>query len=176
MFANCYHLCTTAHRNCLLCYDETDYKHLWNIIAVCAMVKGITVYCICLMSNHFHILLSAPESVIRELFGLIRQKIGMLLKCRYPEKSIPGLQYELFPVGDRKQFCREVAYILRNPYKAGISSPFSYRWNSASAYFPIWKPESVTYSSLSVRKRKSILRTHYTLPGNVLIADGMIVP
>ena len=173
---NCHHLCTKALKNRLLCCDDSDYTALWNILAVCAIIKGVKFYCLCLMSNHIHILLHGDEIHIQDFFSLVKKKIGMYLRQKYPDDPLPSLEYELFPVSDRKAFCREVAYILRNPYKAGIAGPFSYRWNSSSVYFNPFPPAGSPLSGFSIKERRELLQSRLELPDNVLVSNGIILP
>ena len=165
-----------ALKDNLLCYNPGDYKAVWNSIAVCALAKGISIYCICLMSNHFHILLSGTQDQIDAFFQLLKRKTGRYLKSRYPRKTLPRLEYELFPVPDRKAFCREVAYILRNPYKAGFSHPLSYHWSSAAVYFPSWTMAGCPITDYTYREKRSLLQTRLRLPETLLISDGAISP
>ncbi len=173
---NCYHLCTEALKRQLLCYDEQDYAAVWNILAVCAIVHDIKMYCICLMSNHIHILLAGDDTQIRKYFALVKKKVGMYLRHRYPQHLLPDLNYKLFPVPDKRAFCREVAYILRNPYKAGIASPYSYRWSSMSAYFYPFPIEGIPLSDFHYSERREILHTRLDLPDKIRISDGVVLP
>ena len=173
---NCYHLCTEALKNRLLCNDEQDYAALWNILAVCAIVQGIKIYCICLMSNHIHILLAGDTAQIQTYFALVKKKVGMYLRQRYPHHTLPDLDYKLFPVPDKKAFRREVAYILRNPYKAGVASPYSYKWSSAPAYFHPFSVEGNPLSDFHYRERREILHTRLNLPDKIRISNGAVLP
>ena len=170
----CYHLYTKAFESSLLCYDEADYKTLWNIIAISALIKTIRIYCFCLMSNHFHILLSGSEEQIDDFFQLVKWKASRFLKNKYPQSEISSLKYELQPIRDSKAYCREVAYILRNPYKAGIASPYSYRWNSARIYFSPFPLAGQPVAEIPVRHIRALLQTRFPLPEHVTLSDGMI--
>lgn len=177
MFKNCYHLCTTALRDAVLCRDRQDYLFLWNSVAICAAIKEIRIFCLCLMSNHFHILLMATEQDIESFFSRLKSREGRYLKKKYGTTPVPGLEYRLFTVPDRKAFCEETAYILRNPFKARIDSPLTWPWNSASAYFTKAERSGVQVAEMSVRDRLSILTTRLNLPGNLRVSpDGMILP
>ena len=177
MFKNCYHLCTTALKDAVLCRDRQDYLFLWNSVAICATIKGIRIFCLCLMSNHFHILLMATEKDIESFFARLKSRIGRYLKKKYGTTPVSGLEYRLFAVPDRKAFCEETAYILRNPFKARIDSPLTWPWNSASAYFLEAERSGAPVSEMSVRDRLSILTTRLSLPGELRVSpDGMILP
>ena len=171
-----YHFCTDALKDSLLCRDKEDFKAVWNYLAICALINGISVYCLCLMSNHFHILLSGTTDMVASFFYQFKQKTGIYLKNRYGNTPVKDLCYQLFPVPDRKAFCREVAYILRNPFKAGISNPFAYRWSSATAYFNPYPCEGIRKNSFPVRILRMMLKTRSRLPDAIRIFEGVIIP
>ena len=176
MFNNCCHLCTTALKYTLLCYDEKDYSAIWNALVVCLVTSGLKVYCLCLMSNHIHILLSGTPEQISVFFARFKQKAGRHIKARYGKLTVRELKYELFPVKDRRTFCQEVAYILRNPYKANIESPFSYKWSSAAAYFNPFPRKGTSLSDFTHTDLRTLLKTRAELPSSLRIADGAITP
>lgn len=176
MFKDCYHLCTTALKDRLLCHDEEDYIAAWNALAVCSLMTEIRIYCLCLMSNHIHILLSGTSEKISGFFRVFKQKLGMYLKERHGSCLSYELEYELFPVTDRRAFCQEVAYILRNPYKAGISGPFSYKWSSGCLYFNPYWDDGKMKSEFSVKDLRQMLRTRFALPESTRIIGRMISP
>lgn len=174
MFKNCYHLCTTALKDKLLCYDENDYPAIWNALIVCLVTSGLNVFCLCLMSNHIHILLTGTPEQISVFFVRFKQKAGRHIKARYGKMTARELKYELFPVKDRRAFCQEVAYILRNPYKANIASPFSYKWSSAAAYFNPSPGEGTSLSGFTHTSLRMLLKTRADLPSSLRMIDGTI--
>ena len=176
MLKNCYHLCTAALKDKLLCYDEADYTAIWNALAVCVLMSEVKLFCLCIMSNHIHILLSGTPAEIARYFGVFKQKAGMYLKERYNCNTARLLSYELFPVPDRKAFCQEVAYILRNPYKAGMSSPFSYRWSTYNIYFNPYPKSGKSKTEYPIKVLRKMLRTRYSLPDSIKIVDGILAP
>ena len=177
MEKKCYHLCTTALKESVLCQDKKDYLFLWNSIAICAATGGIKIYCLCLMSNHFHILLLATEDDIDSFFARLKSRIGHYLKQRYGKVIVAGLEYELYQVVDRKAFRHETAYILRNPYKAKIDSPLSYPWSSVMAYFIRTERVGTAVKDMRDRVKRAVLNSCQAVPGNMLVSpEGMILP
>lgn len=176
MFRNCYHFCTDALRNGVLCQDREDYLFLWNSLIVLSEITGIKIYCICLMSNHFHLLVSTTPEQADRFMGLLKVRFGRFLKRKYGKTVTEGMEYRLFKIEDRRTFCQEVAYVLRNPYKARISSPFNYPWNSAEAYFPVRNAAGVPVGSLTFRERNALLHTRHMLPEGMKVSpDGRIL-
>ena len=114
MYKNTYHLCTTALKDTVLCRDNEDYIYLWNSLAIYAASVGVQIYCLILMSNHLHILLRAPREKIEIFFTFVKTRMCRYLKKKYGQVRVPKWEYKLFGINDRKAFCQEVAYILRN--------------------------------------------------------------
>ncbi len=174
---NNYHFCTDALKDALLCYDDNDYKAAWNILAESAMMTGIKVYCFCIMSNHIHILLCAGRDDIARFFLTFKMKMGRYVARKYHKTMIRGMAYRLFPVTDMRAFCQEVAYILRNPFRARISSPFTYRWSSIRAYFGISVETGVEVNELPDRQRFKVLKSRYSFPaGTRVSSEGLVLP
>ena len=177
MFKNIYQLCTSALEHDVLCRDSEDYIFLWNCIAVLSVAMGIKIYCMCLMSNHFHILLKGDEKTIRLFFLRLKRRLGRYQMKKYHRSVAAGLTYRLFEVKDRRAFCQEAAYVLRNAYKARIDSPFSYPWCSTAAYFLRIERQGRPVGQLSKRERMRILKTKDDVPGEMrLSSDGFILP
>ncbi len=177
MFKNYYHLCTTALRNTVLCRDREDYIRLWNGIVVYSSLYGIRIFSLCLMSNHIHILLQAERKSIELFFRMLKIQYARYLKKKYGRTPSKEWEYKIFPVTDRKAFCQEVAYILRNAYKARISSPLSYSWCSTAIYFTGLIRVGKRTGEMSVREIASILNTREKISPNFLVSpDGMILP
>ena len=171
-----YHLCTKALKNALLCYDEDDFKAVWNCLAICAIVSDINIYCLCIMSNHIHILLCGMEEDVARYWSIFKMKMGRYFLQKYQTNPLRDLPYSLIPVPDRRAFCQEVAYILRNPFKAGICSPLAYRWSSANVYFNPHKEQGIPLKEVKARDRYRILGSRYQLSDNVRITpDGVIL-
>lgn len=172
MFRNCYHFCTTALRDGVLCKDREDYLFMWNSLIVISVITGIRIYCMCLMSNHFHLLVTTTPEQADRYMELFKVRAGRYLKKKYGKTVTEGLEYKLFSINDRRAFCQEVAYILRNPYKARISGPLNYLWNSAGAYFPVHKAEGSPVGSLTFREQNTLLHTRQELPEGMRVSPS----
>lgn len=62
-------------------------------------------------------------------------------------------------------FLNEIAYILRNPYKARVASPFAFAWNSADVYFNPWRDHvhGIPFGTLKLKEKKALLQSHFTV-------------
>ena len=166
-----FHLCTEALKQALLCYDDEDYEILWNLMALTAWKCGVKVYCFCLMSNHLHLLAGSTPEILEDFFRNLVRKYSRYQSGKYGRMTVIGMTYKLLPVDSVRTFCNEVAYILRNPYKARLANPFSYQWSSMDAYFPKKKSDGPRVGDLTVREQRKIFHTKDPFPPNYRL-DG----
>ena len=133
----------------LLFRSEKDYVYGVNTLAIGTLKFKVFLLCYVLMDNHLHILVR-----------------GRYCEC---------LAYYRWIVLDSRTLLNEVAYVLRNSYKARIESPFSYRWTPAEVYFnnylDLMKGERFKGSEAA----KGILGTHMDIPLNWEHHQGMIL-
>lgn len=163
----------------LIFKDEEDYRTGINLLAICLAETDLTIYCFCLMSNHFHILLSGEKEAVVDYYEHYRKRLATYHARKYGgARHFQGMQMGLVEVTGIEHFKAEVSYILRNPYKAAIESPFSYRWSSHSLYFnPMLRyVRGMRVDSVSQRIIQKEIHSFQALPGHFEIMDGMILP
>lgn len=162
----------------LLFRDENDYRHGVNSLALCQLGLPVSLLCYVLMGNHIHLLvrgcytdcMAYYDKVILRVtarIGRERKRHGLLKKE----------DVDIQAVGDRKQLLNIVIYILRNPYRAQIASPFSYEWSSIDCYFNLHRNLRIgtPIEASSGRKLRVLLGTRENLPPEWRIHDGRIV-
>jgi len=132
-----YHFSMPHLEKTLLFENDRDYTVGVNYLAIVTLSNPVSLLCYCLMSNHFHLLLAGRlEDCVKFYFTYIDRMSRYLSKTRGLKGVLHKNNVDVQEVTSEKQFRNEVLYILRNPYKARISSPFSYPWCSVDAYFP----------------------------------------
>lgn len=175
-----FHFSTDALKKKLLFKDRKDYVFGANSIAIYAAAAGgkVIVLCYCLMSNHIHILVrgTLPDSIAFMQQVLYRLALHMA-KRDGKTRNLRVNDFYIVPVTSRIQMKKEIAYILRNPYKAKIASPISYEWNSADVMF---NPNLAAMSGqplkdLSFDKRRQLFATRNRLPDAYEHIDGRIL-
>ena len=130
-----YHFSMPHLEKTLLFENDRDYTVGVNYLAIVTLSNPVSLLCYCLMSNHFHLLLAGRLEDCVKLYSSYIIKL-----CRYiaKERGDTGILHkntmDIQAVVSEKQFQNEVLYILRNPYKARICSPFSYPWSSINTY------------------------------------------
>ena len=105
------------------------------------------------------------------------------IRMRDRNGEVSGLKdVELhFDLLDTQEYLENaIAYVLRNPLAARIIvMPCFYEWSSAASYFRgQHKEDGIQVNSLSLRKRREILRTRYPeVPDDyILNSQGFICP
>ena len=143
----------------------SDFSYGVNTLAIGTLKFKVRILCYTLMSNHMHLLVMGRYEECLAYFRWVLLRLAQMLKARYGISGIlkantADVQY----VVDIQMLLNEVAYLLRNSYKAHIDSPYSYPWASFEVYFNpylenIWGER---FPSTDVAKR--ILGTHAEIP------------
>lgn len=155
-----------------------DYDYGVNTLAFATRKYPVKILCYSLMDNHFHLLVMGRYQDCLSLYQWIIHRLRILLKQRY---SISGLlsdkALDVSAVNNERMLQNEVAYILRNTYKARIASPFSFAWNSADVYFnPLRENVRGTpFREMDVREKKALLQTHVPIPDDWEHTNGRIL-
>lgn len=171
--AKVFHL-YTQEGHALIFRDDEDFTVGWNALVIAAYLAGVTIYCFCLMSNHIHVLVQGDDGAVREFFFKYKNLIGRHLSKKYGDSGVNGLKMNLTEITDRNSFVQEVSYILRNPLKAGIDTPWTYRWSSCMAYFNERTDKGTRIGALSSRELMLAMKSKVVLPDHYLIDDGLI--
>lgn len=135
-------LFTTDHQERTRIFrTPADFTYGVNTLAIGTLRHPIRVLCYALMDNHLHLLLSGRYEECLTYFRWVLQRIAMMLKTRYGISGILKVDStDVQVVTDAKMLLNEVAYLLRNPYKARIDSPYSYPWVPFEVYFNPYLP------------------------------------
>lgn len=160
----------------LRCPEDFDFGV--TSIAVGSHVHDVSVLAYALMDTHFHLLLEGPYSRCEALYRWLIRRLRRMLSERYGVKGL--LDEDAFDVSailDDEMFRNEVAYIVRNPYKARMASPLSYSWSSADVYFnpqrdlirgtPLW--------AMKQEEIRAVFHTHDRLPSTWEHVNGRIL-
>jgi hypothetical protein len=128
------------------------------------------------MNNHLHLLVMGHHEDCLAYFRWVLLRLAQMLKVRYGISSVlkadaADVQY----VTDSQMFLNEVAYLLRNSFKAQIDSPFSYPWAPFEVFFNPYLDliRGERFSSPDVAKK--ILGTHAVIPKDWEHRDGTLL-
>ena len=115
--------------------DSADRRYFIKLLKHYSAENETTILAYCLMDNHVHLLIhntvGKTSFMMRRLetsyavyFNQKYERTGHLFQNRYLNENIENTG----------QLLRVFRYILNNPAKAGICSPFSYEWSSYHLY------------------------------------------
>jgi hypothetical protein len=149
----------------LIFRTASDFSYGVNTLAIGTLKFNVRILCCTLMGNHLHLLVMGRYEECLTYFRWVLLRLAQMLKTRYGISGIlkmntADVQY----IVDSKMLLNEVAYLLRNAFKAHIDSPYSYPWASFEVYFNPYL-ENIRgdcFPSTDVAKR--ILGTHATIP------------
>ena len=158
--------------------SDQDFVSGVNTLALAVALFNVKLLCYCLMDNHIHILLEGDAAECEKCYKWIMLRLAQMAGMqKYKKDKLSLLDIKPVEITSRKQFANEVAYILRNPYKARMSSPFSYKWNSSDVCFnpriSEFKGENV--GNLPVTKARELFHTKHTLPPHYEHFGGRIL-
>ena len=132
------------------------------------------------MDNHIHLLISGEESDIDSFFFDLKRAYGKYVAqdMTYGEVDLSKFNQSKRVITGEDDFRGVVAYILRNPSAAGMSSPFSYKWSSAFLYFNPWLAFVAGETLKEYGKGKALkeLGTRMDIPDSYTIIDGILNP
>ena len=178
-----FHVCTKGLPKALLFSSVDDFRMGMKLIPLCLLGKEApAIYAFCLMDNHVHFILRGNYcgclAFIRTYKWCLSRKFGSMGR---PGIFREGGEVLLKEMTDPLYIAQAIAYVLRNPVKAGMHvTPQGYPWSSARLYFSADDREPVGYrriDSLSSKERKSITNNYKKLPADWLIdRGGMILP
>lgn len=128
---------TSAHldKN-LLFHQDADYIFGVNSLAIGTLRHPVHLLCYVLMSSHLHLLLEGAYADCCAYYDWVMLRLAGMLRERYGLRHVLHLEdVDISAVTDVQMLRNEVAYQLRNPYKARLCSPLSYRWSPADVLF-----------------------------------------
>lgn len=116
--------------------EDDDYLAMLVLLKQIAEKYSLTVYALCLMSNHLHLILRPKEQNLYDSMRDLYSKYARRFNGKYQRKG------HLFGGPYRQAVCLDDSYLLAaslyihiNPVRAGIlKDPFAYRWSSCQLY------------------------------------------
>ena len=120
----------------LLFHQDADYVIGVNSLAIGTVKFPVHLLCYVLMDSHLHLLLEGSFPDCCAYYDWVMLRLARILREQYGLRDILHLgDVDISVVGDPQMLRNEVAYQLRNPYKARVCSPLSYRWSAADVLF-----------------------------------------
>jgi len=134
-----YHICARGNEKCRIFYDSKDKAKFFSYLQIIYERYGVLLYGYCLMQNHYHLLLTTPESglsrALHDLnggytvyFNRRHKRVGHLFQGRFKALLVQRERYLL----------KLLRYIHLNPVKSNC----------------VRKPEEYADSSMNILLRQ----------------------
>ena len=169
-----YHLCTDGKRG-VICYDEAEYAHLVNVIAVLDRKFPVKVHFYEVMRSHVHLLLSGRGTDCVDAFDYLKYRASRRL-CEDGHPPLPkDYDFKLIPIEDEDQMRRNIVYMARNAFEVQDVVPGGYLWGSSMlAYSQLPRLfETVRAGDLSARALRNMFKTWSPIPPSRPIHPGL---
>jgi hypothetical protein len=135
------------------------------------------------MDNHLHIILYGTVLKCKAFINNYKRLTGIWISRKYCiSEYLKHLPSEIIPITSEESLLNTIAYIDRNSIVAGYRyMPREYPWGTARYIFqdPSCRQmgSSVSLSDLTVRARRSLLKSRVTVPTDWDVdSRGMILP
>ena len=127
-----YHIMNRGGRHQEIFRDEDDYRYFLDLLEAVQVQYGLVVHAYCLMTNHYHLLVSTGEEPIWKCMKVIDQLYSMHFNWRHGlDGPLFRGRYHSIIVKTDPYFIQTSRYIALNPVKAGIvNRPEDYKWSS----------------------------------------------
>lgn len=168
---------TTDHQLELLIFRTVeDFTFGVNTLAIGTRKFKVSVLCYTLMNNHLHLLVMGRYEDCLAYFKWVLLRLAQMLKTRYGIRGVLKADLaDVQAVTDEDMFLNELAYLLRNSYKARIDSPFSYPWAPFEVYFNPYLERIRGERFPSPDAAKRILKTHADIPEDWEHLNGRVL-
>jgi len=133
------------------------------VLAVVARRFGIRVHLFCVLSNHFHLLLTDPQARLPAFMQFLDAFVARALNAflgRWEDFWAPG-SYSAVALSAREDILREAVYVLANPVVAGLV-------RRGRLWPGLWSaPESVGGEPLRATRPRHFFGEESTFPAEV---------
>lgn len=130
-----YHIVIRGNNRQILFEENEDYDSFLRMIRNCIKKYEVTVIAYVLMSNHVHLIIKDNNDNMSSFMKSVELRYARYFNKKY-ERVGALFQGRFFniPIMNEIQLHNTVAYIIRNPERAGISDFRSYKWSSFHEY------------------------------------------
>ena len=178
---NCWHVCTEGLKNRLMFRDVSDFVEGMNGIALCSVGQRVAILAFCLMDNHVHFVLNGEQENVRRFITRFKKRMGEWVARKYQERNaFHGLGTFVKYIDSRNHLLKVISYVHRNPLAAGICTPNSYEWSSASVFFSqrLVLDDWYKIGDITCRRVREDLKTHLKVLPDSFLVDGknMVLP
>ena len=139
----CYHVLNRGNGRQRIFHRDEDYAAFLDLLATACARRPLRVLGLCLMPNHFHLLLwpHADGDLSRWMQWLLTAHVRRYHGRRGTSGHVWQGRFKAFPIAPDEHFLTVLRYVERNPRRAGL----------------VRRAEEWPWSSLALRARRSRL-------------------
>jgi len=133
-----YHHVMNRGHNYERIFSSNNFKEEYiKILGDEAVKKKIQIFGYCIMDNHFHLILKNTSGHLSNFMKMVHTRFGIFYRGKVGGRGyVFHDRFKSTVIQDDSYLMTAIPYFLNNPVRAGIvSSPFDYKWSSASLYF-----------------------------------------
>ena len=131
-----YHVMSRGNRRTVLFKDASDYIRFLGCIASSKERYGFKVHSICLMTNHFHMIIETEKTDLSKIMQKILHPYSMDFNHKYDFTGhLFESRYTSCLIEDERYFLEASRYIHLNPVKAQmVRGPLDYEYSSYALF------------------------------------------
>ena len=119
-------------------FQKKKYKEKFLELLVSKKERlKIRIFSYCIMDNHYHLVVENSSGRMSEFFKQLNSQYATFFRTQVGGKGyVFQDRFNSTLIQDDSYLQQAIAYILRNPVRAGIcSNAYDYKWSSTTAYF-----------------------------------------
>ena len=153
-----YHVMSRGNRRTILFKDEDDYLTFVEEVQKAMIRFSFKIHSLCLMTNHFHMLLETSTTELSKIMQRILHTYAMIFNRKYHYTGhLFEDRYNDVIVKDERYFLEVSRYIHLNPVKAGmVREPLAYEYSSYRK-FVTYQNDGPPESSLRETKASNLI-------------------
>ena len=131
-----YHVMSRGNRRLILYKDSADFLDFLEGVDRAKKIYPFRLHAVCLMTNHFHILIETGEDELWKIMKKILHSYAMVFNQRYHYTGhLFESRYTSCLIEDERYFLEVSRYIHLNPVKARmVREPLAYDYSSYSSF------------------------------------------
>lgn len=127
-----YHVMSRGNRRAVIFKDMFDYSSFIGYVAKTCDIYSFRIHSICLMTNHFHMIVETKETELYKIMQKILYLYSIDFNRRYRLTGhLFESRYTACLIEDERYFLEVSRYIHLNPVKAMmVRNPYDYKYSS----------------------------------------------
>ena len=124
-----------GNRKVIIFEDNKDRWMFWRIVCEELAIHGVILCALCLMGNHFHMVITTPHGNMADFVGAVESRYATYVNERYGYVGrLCQDRYTAVTIEDDIQLLTALCYVFLNPVSAGLAANVEdYQWSTYRA-------------------------------------------